>query len=139
MVADTWREPEGDLIICEKELLASTWGVVALEEQLGRRVLSYTDNTVAQATMRSLSSRSDRMAAITARRTHYLFDRGTVEAVRRVTSEANLWADIGSRPEKGGWKEVERQAAAMGLGFARVELSEAWRDTSALLTCSPCW
>ena len=139
MVADTWREPEGNLIICEKELLASTWGVVALEEQLGRRVLSYTDNTVAQATMRSLSSRSDRMAAITARRTHYLFDRGTVEAVRRVTSEANLWADIGSRPEKGGWMEVERQAAAMGLGFARVELSEAWRDTSALLTCSPCW
>ena len=32
---------------CEKELLASTWGLVALAPWLQRTVVSWTDNTVA--------------------------------------------------------------------------------------------
>eukprot|EP00966_Prymnesium_polylepis_P080689 1869485-Prymnesium_polylepis.1 len=51
-VEDSWSDVEQPLIICEKELLASTFGLVALAPEAGfDSVISYTDNTVAQAAM----------------------------------------------------------------------------------------
>lgn len=57
---------------------------------------------------------------------------GVLEEPRRISSEANLWADLGSRPEKGGVEEVERQARALGMEFVRVDVPARWRDTSRL-------
>ena len=55
-----WTEDERELlIICEKELLASTWGLVAFAPWLQRAVVSWTDNTVAMAAMRSMAPRSE--------------------------------------------------------------------------------
>ena len=97
-VEGEWSDDERRrLIICEKELLASTWGLVALAPWLPPRVVSFTDNTVALAAMRHMSSRSARMQDIVARRTAWLYATGRVEAAARVTSKANLWADWGSR------------------------------------------
>ena len=56
--------------------------------------------------------------------------RGMAEAVRRVTSQANLWADLGSRGEL---MEVVRQAEALDLVVREVEVPVAWRDTAAWL------
>ena len=139
MVAGEWSEAERELNIAALELLASTFGAVALAPWLPRDVYSFTDNTVAMAAMRSLRATSPAMQAILARRTAWLHAEGRVEQPRRVTSAANLWADLGSRPEKGGVAAVEQQAAALGLGFRRVELPAAWRDTAGLLLAEPSW
>ena len=41
-----WTEDERQLlVICEKELLASMWGLVAFAPWLQRTVVSWTDNT----------------------------------------------------------------------------------------------
>ena len=71
-----WTKDERELlIICEKELLASTWGLVAFAPWLQQGVVLGTDNTVAMAAMRSMAPRTEVMQAITARRTEYLFHR----------------------------------------------------------------
>ena len=126
-----WTEDERQmLIICEKELLASTWGLVAFAPWLQRSVVSWTDNMVAMAAMRSMAPRSEVMQAITARRTEYLFQGEILEESRRITSKANLWADMGSR---GQMAAAVQQAAACGLrGAKEVAVSPEWRDTSAL-------
>ena len=82
------------------------------------------------AAMRSMAPRSEVMQAITARRTEYLFHGEILEESRRITSKANLWADLGSR---GQMAAAVRQAAACGLKGAReVAVCPEWRDTSAL-------
>ena len=69
-----WTEDERKLlIICEKELLASTWGLVAFAPWLQQGVVSWTNNTVAMAAMRPMAPRTEVMQAITAQRTEYLF------------------------------------------------------------------
>ena len=65
-----WTKDERNLlIICEKKLLVSTWGLVAFESWLQQGVVSWTDNTMAMAAMRSMAPRTEMMQAITARRT----------------------------------------------------------------------
>ena len=60
-----WTEDERELlIICEKELLASTWGLVAFAPWLQQGVVSWTDNTVAMEAMRSMAPRTEGMQAI---------------------------------------------------------------------------
>ena len=79
------------------------------------------------------------MQQILRRRTEWMAAAGVAETARRVTSAANLWADIGSRPEKGGLAEVARQAALLGLRFREVAVPTGWRDTSGLLLPEPLW
>ena len=138
-VADEWTAEERTLLICELELLASTFGLVAFAPMLPRDVYSFSDNTNAVAAMRSMTSRSAAMEAIIRRRTQWLYTEGRVEEPRRVTSAANLWADIGSRPERGGLREVQRQAAMLGLPFRELSVPASWRDTSSLLLPDPQW
>ena len=98
---------------------------------LERFVVSFTDNVVAEAAMRAASPRAEPLAVLTARRSLWLYSHGVVEEVRRVTSSANLWADIGSRPEYGGADEVERQAVALGLRVLRVPVPSGWSALEA--------
>ena len=124
-VEDVWSADEQPLLICEKELLASTFGLVALAPAAGfDSVISYTDNTVAQAAMRSSAAKTPLMQLIVERRSSWLVDSGRVEAAARITSKANLWADLGSR---GRLIDVLRQAAAAGLAPRRVGVSAEWR------------
>ena len=96
-----WREWTKDerelLIICERELLASTWGLGAFAPWLQKGMVSWTDNAVAVAAMWSTAPRTEVMQEITARRTEYLFHGEILAESRRMTSKANLWADLGSR------------------------------------------
>ena len=139
MVEGEWSADEKEMLICELELLASTWGLVALAEWTSAQVVSFTDNTVAMAAMRRLGSTSPAMQAIIRRRTEWMFANGVREEARRIASEANVWADVGSRPEKGGWREVARQAHAIGLSFVRLAVPAAWRNTAALRGADPLW
>ena len=125
--------------ICELELLASTFGSVALAPWLPSDVFSFTDNTVAQAAMRRGTAESLAMQAIVARRVQWLRREGRLEAPRRITSEANVWADVGSRPELGGMAELEAMARAAGFAFVRVDVPAAWRDTAGLRLSSVVW
>ena len=102
-VEGQWSEDErAGLIICEKELLASTWGLVALTPWTSCSfVVSFTDNTVALAAMRSMGSSSKRMQWLVERRTAWLHARGVIEDAARITSKANVWADLGSRDRLG--------------------------------------
>ena len=135
LMGGTWSPEERQrLPICDLELLASTWGLVGFAPWLCRDVLSFTDNTVAQSAMSSLSPRSHVAQLITARRTEWLFGAARLEEPRRITSAANVWADVGSRPELGGVAEVARQAAAAGYRVRRVGVP--WRDTAHLLACA---
>jgi hypothetical protein len=127
-VAGEWEPEERDMLICDLELLASTIGVVALSPFLPSDIYSFTDNTVAQAAMRRLRAESAPMQRMLHRRTLWMHERGIVEQTRRIASAANLWADIGSRPEKGGVAEVERQARALGFDFVRVGMPAGWRQ-----------
>jgi hypothetical protein len=129
-VEGEWTERERrSLIICEKELLASTWGLVALQPFLQQTVVSYTDNTVAQAAMRSMAPGSAAMQELTARRTQFLYEHEVMEQARRITSKANLWADLGSRRRLA---DALRQAEQLGLSARRVHVPCAWRDSTEL-------
>ena len=127
------------MLICELELLASTFALAAFAPYLGRWVVSFTDNTVAQAAMRRQRARSPAMQAVVRRRTLWMHERGMVEVARRITSEANVWADVGSRPELGGWRAVRQMALAAGLQFQLVAVPAEWRATESLRAPDPCW
>ena len=117
-------------IIAEKELLASTLGLVALAPLAGLRfVYQFTDNTNAQAAMRKLTPRTQRMQELIERRTDWMGERGIFESPERISTHANLWADLGSRQE---WREVATQAKGLGLRVRVVRPPAAWRDTSGL-------
>jgi hypothetical protein len=131
---DDWSAAERDGLRIEvKELLASTLGLVTFADGMPRHVVSFTDNVLAGAAMRSLSARSAPMQAVLARRTRWLFETERVEYVERVTSKGNVWADLGSRPELGGMAALEQRATAAGFGFRRLEVDAAWRDTTRLV------
>ena len=124
-----WSESERKLPICDKELLASTWGLVSLTPVVGvRDIMSFTDNTVAQAAMRTQTPSTEAMAHIVARRTEWLLEHACLESVHRITSKANLWADMGSREDTGG---VLLQALALGLKPRRIEVGESWLRLAA--------
>ena len=117
-------------IIAEKELLASTLGLVALAPEAGLSfVYSYTDNTNAEGAMRRLAPKTARMQAMVTARSAWMREQGVFECVERITSERNLWADLGSR---NGVAEVERQAALFNLRVRHVQPAQAWRSTTAL-------
>jgi hypothetical protein len=69
------------------------------------------------------------MQELTTRRTQFLFEREVVEQARRITSKANLWADLGSRRQLAA---ALRQAEQMGLHTRRVGVPCAWRDTAEM-------
>ena len=132
-VEGCWSEEErSSMIIAEKELLASTFGLVSLAPLLPPYVLSFTDNTVAQAAMRSMAPRGEtpRLQQLAQWRTLWLYEHDVMETAHRVTTTANVWADLGSR---GAVDDVICRAVAMGLRPRRVHVPVAWRDTSTLV------
>jgi hypothetical protein len=130
VVEGRWSALEREhLIIADLELAASTLGVVALQPLTGREcIYSFTDNTVAMAAMRNLTPSTLCMQRLTVERVAWLLERGVSEACERITSKANLWADLGSRARVG---ELMAQAARLQLRFRRVEAPTAWRELVA--------
>ena len=126
LVEGRWSAAEREhLFICDLELAASTLGLVALQPEVGRSfIYSFTDNTVAMAAMRGLTPSTACMQALTVERVAWMLDEGVWEATERITSKANLWADLGSRARVA---DVMAQAAALGLMVRRVEPPSAWR------------
>ena len=126
-----WTEEEladSTFTIAEKELLASTLGLVTLAPMSNMRfVYSFTDNTNAMAAMRRLKPKSLRAERMVAARLQWMEQRGILEAAERVTTDANLWADHGSRLRA---SEVDRQAQLLGLRFRVVEAPPEWRGAS---------
>lgn len=89
--------------------------------------------------MRHGRARSLPMQAMLARRGAWLHERGLLEVPRRISSAANVWADVGSRPELGGVAAVRAMAAEMELGFREWVVPAEWRDTAGLLRDDPVW
>lgn len=129
-VAGEWVGDEVDLRIELQELFASTVGAVAFSRAgvLPRDFVSYSDNTTAMAAMRALRSTAAPVQRLMARRTQWLHEAGHVEVSRRITSENNVWADLGSRPEKGGVLALAASVAAAGLRFVLLPVPADWRD-----------
>ena len=127
-----WSDAARDgLLICEKELFASTAGLVTLAAACGATdVWSYTDNAVALSAMRSNAPSSLRMQQLVAARLEWMLAGGVREAAERVSSAANLWADLGSR---GHFAEVEIQAAALGLRTRWLPQPPQWAAADGLL------
>ena len=123
------REQQRELLICDKELIASTLGLVALapEAQI-HDVYSFTDNTVAQAVMKSLRPSTAAMQLLVQRRSQWLVESGRLEAAERITSKANRWADLGSR---GQLATMIREARSFGLVARRVPLPSEWQSCAA--------
>ena len=90
---------------------------------------SFTDNTNAEGAMRRLAPKTARMQAMVVARSAWMRERGIFESIERITSERNLWADLGSRDSVA---EVERQAALLNLRVRHVQPPQAWRSTTAL-------
>ena len=111
-------------------MLASIYGLLAFEDYLPDAVVSFTDKVVAQAAMRASAPKAELMQRVVEARTEWLMQRCMADAVRRVTSQANLWADLGSR---GDVEMVLQQAAALGMRTRVLEVPEAWRDTGTWL------
>ena len=125
-VQGEWSPEERRLLICDLELAASTLGLVALQPELAcASVYSFTDNTVAMSAMRRLTPSTEAMQAFTAARAAWLLEHGVTEAAERITSAANLWADMLSR---GHVAAVEQQAARLQLRPRRVPVDQGWRD-----------
>ena len=114
-VAGTWTAVEkATQTIAELELYASTVGLVALAPAAElKEVYSFTDNTVALAAMRSLAPTAPAMQQLTTRRVAWMQQEGVREAAERVTTDANLWADLLSR--RGGCYLFEQQVTALGM------------------------
>ena len=124
-----WTREERQLLICDLELAASTLGLVALQPLLRRSfIYSFTDNTVAMAAMRQMSPSTDAMQRLSAARATWMLAQGVGEAAERVTSAANLWADMLSRGDAAG---VLQQAATLGLRTRRVDVPAEWRELVA--------
>ena len=113
--------------INELELAASTFGLVALAKEAGfSDVYSWTDNTSAMAWMRGSSTPTTVAAqCMCSARVEWMLGNCVSESAERITSEANLWADQGSR---GDIQLVVQQARAFGLHTRRVNIPEGWRD-----------
>ena len=110
-----------------KELQASTLGLVALAPACAMRdVYSFTDNIVAQYAMRDGTSRSQEMQSLIARRSSWMLEHGILETSERITSKANLWADLGSREQIA---EVIDQAAALDLSARQIHPAAEWMQS----------
>jgi hypothetical protein len=126
LVEGRWSEAERQhLLICDLELAASTFGLVALQPELGSSfVYSFTDNTVAMAAMRNHSPSTACMQLLTESRVAWMLTSNVWEACQRITSKSNLWADLGSRARAA---DVIAQASSLGLSVRRVDVPAEWR------------
>ena len=126
-VEGQWTQEEREaLIISELELAASTFGLVALVPQAGvRHCYSFTDNTNAMGAMRKLTPKRPVEQALVAARLEWMAGRSIGEAVERITSKANTWADWLSR---GRLQDVLRHAQMLGLTPRRVNIPPEWRQ-----------
>ena len=129
-VQGEWSSAERDAyLICDLELAASTFGLVALATETRRRfVYSFTDNVVAMGAMRRATPRTEAMQALCGARSAWLLHHGVAEAAERITSKSNLWADLGSR---GNLETMLEQARSLGLRPRRVEVPAEWRGMLA--------
>jgi len=119
-------EERRDAFICDLELAASTFGLVALTPESGRSfVYSFTDNVNAKAAMRSATPKTELMQTLCRARVDWLIANRVAEAAERITSKANLWADLGSR---GKLAEMLEQAEMLGLSTRRVQIPPGWRE-----------
>ena len=121
-----WSPAARRLLICDLELAASTFGLVELAGRAERQfVYSFTDNTVAQSAMRTLTPSTAPMQALTEARCEWMLAHGFSEATERITSKANLWADQLSRQREA---QVEADARSLGLRLRRVHVSTEWLE-----------
>jgi hypothetical protein len=129
MVSGVWGELDRDLIIADKELVASTVGLFVLGEALQfQYVWEYTDNTVALSAIRSLTPSTPLSQRLCAARVLWCSDRSVFVMGERITSANNEWADIGSRPvTRGGPAAVAAMAHELGLEFVDFHVVD-WRD-----------
>ena len=131
VVVGEWSEEELDLGIAEKELYASTAGLVTLQrETRWTDVTSFTDNMVALAAMRSCAPSTPRLQALVAARLEWMSEESVLEAAERVGSKSNLWADLLSR---GRLHDVRQQATALGLRLRVVTAADEWQSLDWLL------
>lgn len=132
LVSGTWSDAEREeLIICEKELLASVLNLECLGPLLrARYVYEFTDNTPAMGPMRTMGPRTATMQLLVRRRLALAERYGWRLAAERVSTRNNLWADLGS---KGRVDEVDRQAEQLGLRVQHVPVPPASRCTERLL------
>ena len=129
MVSGAWGPLDRDLIIADKELVASTVGLFVLGEALQfRYVWEYTDNTVALSAIRSLTPSTPLSQRLCAARVIWCSDRSVFVMGERITSANNEWADIGSRPiTRGGPAVVAAMARALGFEFIDLHVVD-WRE-----------
>ena len=95
---------------------------------------SYTDNTVALAAMRSLSPKAAPMQQLTAARIQWMRAHGVREVAERVSTTANLWADLLSR--QGGVDLFEQQVAALDMQLVWCKPPADWASARAALTAA---
>ena len=129
MVSGVWGPLDRDLIIADKELVASTVGLFVLGEALQfRYVWEYTDNTVALSAIRSLTPSTPLSQRLCAARVIWCSDRSVFVMGERITSANNEWADIGSRPvTRGGPAAVAVLARSLGFEFIDLHVVD-WRE-----------
>ena len=126
-VEGQWTQAEREaLIISELELAASTFGLVAIVPQTSvKHCYSFTDNTNAMGAMRKLTPKRPVEQALVAARLEWMASNSISEAVERITSKANTWADWLSR---GRLLDVLRHGRLLGLTPRRVEIPPEWRQ-----------
>ena len=129
MVSGVWGPLDLDLIIADKELIASTIGLFVLgEAHHFQYVWEFTDNTVALSAIRSLTPSTPLSQRLCAARVVWCSDRSVFVMAERITSANNEWADIGSRPvTRGGPAAVATAAAALGFEFVDFHVID-WRE-----------
>lgn len=131
VVVGEWSAKELELGIAEKELFASTAGLVTLVNETGwTDVTSFTDNMVALAAMRSCTPSTPRLQALVEARLDWMSRTGVLEAAERVGSKSNLWADLASRRRL---CDVLRQAEDLGLRTRVVPAAKHWDSAAWLL------
>jgi len=81
--------------------------------------------TIAMSAMRKFTLITARRQSMMAARTAWMNEHGIAEAAERITTDANIWPDLGSRSNAA---EVKRQAAALGLTTTIVAATDGWRE-----------
>ena len=128
MASGSWVAGELELVVADKELFASSVGLVTLSP-LGSAsyVWEFTDNMVCLGVMRSNVAASPVAQRMLAARVAWCHERGVFTAAERISSRSNEWADIGSRAlSRGGVAEVRRRAFELGLQFQLVSVPASW-------------
>jgi hypothetical protein len=113
VIAEEWDSNSRALLICEKELWASSAGLATLGPLLEADCFyEFTDSTVALSAMRSYTPSTEAMQQLARARFACAESKGWRLRAQRVSTHNNLWADMLSR---GRMREVAEQAATLGL------------------------